>query len=168
VPEAKYDTGMPIVDTGTHSVDQLTIAQFWWRLVGQAAGGHDKGMLTRYKIYRGKRPVDEPLPNGIRQDTRKHTKHCLRPSAEIVIQFLAAPNSTAWNKFSAQYVRDLEQRYEQDSTHFDHLANLAIEYDVYIGCSCPTAKNPDVNHCHTMLALKFMKEHYPAIEIEFP
>lgn len=125
-------------------------------------------MLARYKIYRGKRPVDVPLPGGIRQDTRKHTKHCLRPSEEIVTQYLAEPSPTAWKKFSAQYVRDLDERYEQDPTPFDHLADLASENDVYIGCSCPTAKNPDVKHCHTMLALKFMKEHYPAVEVEFP
>ena len=40
--------------------------------------------------------------------------------------------------------------------------------EVYLGCSCPTKKNPNVNHCHTVLALRFMSEHYPALDIVFP
>jgi len=62
----------------------------------------------------------------------------------------------------------LEERWEADPTPFNDLAGLAIGEDVYIGCSCPTTKNPEVNHCHTVLALKFMKERYPALEVEFP
>ena len=52
-------------------------------------------MLARYKIYRGKRPVGVHPPDGIRQDTRKHTRHCLRPCAEIVSEYLANPSSAA-------------------------------------------------------------------------
>lgn len=125
-------------------------------------------MLARYKIYRGKRPADAPSPAGIRQDTRKHTHHCLRPTDEIVSEYLADPTSEAWKKFASEYLKTLSHRYEEDTTPFDDLADLAAAEDVHIGCSCPTVKNPDVKHCHTVLALKFMKEHYPAIEVEFP
>ncbi len=125
-------------------------------------------MLARYKIFRGKRPAGERLPNGIRQDTRKHTQHCLRPSAEIVSEYLARPTSGAWTEFAAAYLRILGVRYEADSMPFDVVADLALENDVYIGCSCPTIKNPDVNHCHTVLALRFMKERYPKLQVVFP
>ena len=50
-------------------------------------------MLARYKMYRGNRPPEDPLPAGIRQDTRKHTRHCLRPTEQLVAKFLAAPTS---------------------------------------------------------------------------
>ncbi|MBP87340.1 MAG: hypothetical protein CMJ64_11565 [Planctomycetaceae bacterium] len=94
-------------------------------------------MLTRYKIYRGKRPVDEPLLGGIRQDTRKHTKHCLRSCVEIVKQYLAEPDPTAWKEFSALYVRDLEERYEQDPAPFHDLADLARETTSTSGALVP-------------------------------
>jgi uncharacterized protein YeaO (DUF488 family) len=125
-------------------------------------------MIARYKIYRGKRPASEPLPDGVRKDTRKHTKHCLRPTEEGVRQYLTNPTSKAWKEFAAKYLQSLDQRFEEDPTPFDELAGLAQDQDVRIGCSCPTAKNPDVNQCHTVLALQFMKEHYPALEVEFP
>jgi uncharacterized protein YeaO (DUF488 family) len=125
-------------------------------------------MLARYKIYRGKRPTNEPLPSGIRQDVRKHTKHCLRPSEEGVAQYLAEPTLTTWKTFATQYVHELEARYEQDTTPFDYLADLANTNDVYIGCSCPTTKNPDFNRCHTVIALQFMKKRYATLEVEFP
>ena len=137
-------------------------------MVGRVASdGYNLRMLVRYKIHRGKRPAGEPLPNGIRQDTRKHTKHCLRPTEKLVTEYLGNPTSKAWKEFAAKYLRNLEERYEDDPTPFDELADLAMDRDVYIGCSCPTAKNPDVKHCHTVMALKFMKEHYPALEVEF-
>jgi hypothetical protein len=125
-------------------------------------------MLARYKIYRGKRAADAKLPAGIRQDTRKHTRHCLRPTAEMVSAYLANPSTEAWKKFESSYLGTLEQRWAADPTPFDDLADLATGQNVYIGCSCPTAKNPEVNHCHTVLALKFMQERYPALEVEFP
>ncbi len=125
-------------------------------------------MLGRYKIYRGSRPTDEPLPDGIRQDTRKHTKHCLRPSEGMVTEYLARPTPDAWKNFAAEYQRVLEDRYEQNPTPFDNLAELAVHHDVHLGCSCPTTRNPDVNQCHTVLALRFMKERYPKIVVEFP
>ncbi len=125
-------------------------------------------MLARYKIYRGKRPVGEILPDGIRQDTRKHTKHCLRPSAEIVEEYLLRPSSSAWQKFAAEYMRILAERFAANSQPFDDLADLAVANDVYLGCSCPTAKNPNINHCHTVLALHFMQARYPEMTVVFP
>ena len=39
-------------------------------------------MLARYTMERGK-PASE-LPSGVRQDTRRHTRHFLRPTKELV------------------------------------------------------------------------------------
>jgi uncharacterized protein YeaO (DUF488 family) len=125
-------------------------------------------MLGRYKIYRGQRPASDPLPKGIRQDTRKHTRNCLRPPAELVTRFLANPSVDQWHEFAAQYRHALDERYRNDPAPFDELAALAGKADVYIGCSCPTQKNPDVNHCHTVLALHFMKQRYPDLSVKFP
>ena len=125
-------------------------------------------MLARYKIYRGKPPADASVPVGVRQDTRKHTRHCLRPREEMVLQYLANPSAEAWARFETSYLREIQRRWEADPTPFDELAELAAAKDVYLGCSCPTSKNPDVNRCHTVLALKFMKARYPALEVEFP
>ena len=125
-------------------------------------------MLARYKIFRGKPPAGAKLPDGIRQDTRKHTRHCLRPSEDIVAEYLADPSTDAWGRFESRYLRILEQRWQAEATPFDELAELAASENVYLGCSCPTAKNPDVARCHTVLALKFMQARYPALEVEFP
>ncbi len=125
-------------------------------------------MLARYKIYRGKLPAGVTLPDGIRQDTRKHTHHCLRPSAAIVAAYLAAPSDQAWDRMVSAYRTLLEERYAADPTPFKQLAELAQGQNVYIGCSCPTKNNPDVNHCHTVLALKFMQQRYPELDVEFP
>jgi hypothetical protein len=57
-------------------------------------------MLARYKLYRGSRADDDPLPVGIRQDTRKHTGHCLRPSEEAVAEYLASGDESAWRIFA--------------------------------------------------------------------
>lgn len=125
-------------------------------------------MLARYKIYRGKRPAGQPAPDGIRQDTRKHTRHVLRPPTELVVAYLAQPPSISWEEFADGYLCMLQTRYEQARPSFDKLAQLATDNDVYIGCSCPTNKNPDVNHCHTLLALRFMDEHYPQLTVAYP
>lgn len=125
-------------------------------------------MLARYKMHRGKRPADDPLPSGIRQDTRKHTRHCLRPPAELVTQFLSDPPTISWDEFAEQYLETLAARHSQDSAAFDKLAEQAAANDVYIGCSCPTEKNPDVKNCHTVLALRFMEEHYPQLTVQYP
>ncbi len=52
--------------------------------------------------------------------------------------------------------------------HLRRTSALATDEDVFLGCNCPTAKNPDVQRCHTVLALKFMQERYPALEVAFP
>ena len=51
---------------------------------------------------------------------------------------------------------------------FDALAESAASSDVFIGCNCPTYANPDVNRCHTVLALSLMQRRYPQLAVEFP
>lgn len=125
-------------------------------------------MLSRYKIYRGKRPPGEPLPRGVRQDTRRHTRHVLRPDARAVSAYLDDPRDANWRAFEKSYVATLESRFKTDRDSFDNLAKLAEDTDVYIGCSCPTKRNPDPAYCHTMLALGFMKKKYPQLTVKFP
>ncbi len=125
-------------------------------------------MLTRYTMKRGV-PASE-LPVGIRQDTRKHTRHVLRPDGEEVARLLAEapPTDAAWERFTRSYRSLLERRFADDRSAFDELAELAGREDVLLGCSCPTAKNPDPRRCHTVLALGFMLEKYPALEVHVP
>ncbi len=123
-------------------------------------------MLSRYQIVRGV-PASQ-LPKGVRQDTRKHTKHVVRPSAELVTEFLEAPSDGAWKKFSTKYRALLEERFAEDRAPFDEIAELSKSEDVLFGCNCPTQKNPDVRHCHTWLALEFFKKHYPKLKVQFP
>ena len=123
-------------------------------------------MLTRYQMVRGV-PASE-LPAGVRQDTRKHTHHVLRPSAEMVTDFLGAPSAAAWRKLAASYRALLEERFAADRAGFDAIAELARQTDVHLGCNCPTKKNPDVRHCHTWLALDFFREHYPDLDVRLP
>lgn len=129
-------------------------------------------MLGRYTIRRGA-PIDalpRAIREGIRQDTRKHTRHCLRPDEALVAPYLATPlgspeRDAAWRVFARAYRETLRQRFAQDRAPFDALAELARGRSVYLGCNCPTAKNPDVRHCHTVLALGFMAERYPDLRI---
>lgn len=121
------------------------------------------GMLSRYKIYRGSRPDDDPLPEGIRQDTRKHTQHCLRPPADAVCRYLASPSAHAWRIFEENYLSALERRFNHDPTEFNVLAALAEHVNVFLGCSCPTNTNPDPRCCHTVAALRFMKGRFPVL-----
>lgn len=125
-------------------------------------------MLARYKIYRGKLPDGVKLPVGIRQDIRKHTRHCLRSTQESVAKYLTDPTERTWKEFAASYLSTVQQRWQDDSQPFDELAELATHNDVYLGCSCPTEKNPEVAHCHTVLALQFMSSKYAEIEIRYP
>lgn len=125
-------------------------------------------MLARYTIYRGKRPPGEELPRGVRQDTRKHTKHCLRPATAMVEKFLEDPAAASWEEFRAEYLALLAKRWADDSTPFDALAERARHDDVFLGCSCPTRKNPDVRQCHTTAALQFMKQRYPDLDVVMP
>lgn len=123
-------------------------------------------MLARYRIPRGV-PASK-LPQGIRQDTRKHTRHILRPEAQYVREFFENPTETLWRRAMDHYRADLERRFAADRQPFDALADLARDHDVYIGCSCPTKKVPDVRKCHTWTALEFMQEKYPDLEVRMP
>ncbi len=125
-------------------------------------------MLARYKIYRGPRPRQDPLPEGIRKDTRRHRGHILSPTKELVEEYLADPNEAAWRKFKREYSALLERRFKKDHSPFVKFAQLAIEQDVFIGCSCPTKTNPDVSHCHTYLALQFMKKKFTELHVVLP
>lgn len=125
-------------------------------------------MLARYRMYRGARPPGDPLPEGHREDTRKHTRHCLRPPAEMVAAYLAGPTPDRWRELARSYRAQVEARYAENREPFDQLAARATSGDVHLGCSCPTAKNPDVKRCHTWLALEFMRDTYPELEVVFP
>ena len=124
-------------------------------------------MLGRYSIVRGA-PASS-LPQGVRQDTRKHTRHVLRPTAQMVEAPLAAGESAAaWRAFARAYRALVKQRFAADRAPFDALADLARTGDVWLGCNCPTAKQPDVRRCHTSHALAFMKAHYPDLDVRTP
>jgi len=125
-------------------------------------------MLSRYTMYRGPRPSWDPLPKGIRQDTRKHTRHCLRPTAKIVAKYLAGPSEAAWMRVVWEYFAVIEKRFLQDRTPFDDLADLAMTNDVFLGCSCPTTRNSAWERCHTFLALRFMNKKYPQLAVVIP
>jgi hypothetical protein len=122
-------------------------------------------MLARYRIVRGARPANEPLPEGIRQDTRKHTAHVVRPTATLVEQLLADPSVDNFAAFRASYLTLLEHRFEHERDRFEELARLARDRDVYFGCNCPSARQPDVRRCHTALALEFFARHYPDLTV---
>ena len=124
-------------------------------------------MLARYTIVRGVRR--EALPHGVRQDTRKHTSHFLRPTPEMVSAVFASDGSdAAWAAYASAYRALLEARAVETPKKFDLLAAMSRWHDVYLGCSCPSSKNPDVMRCHTVLALRFMQERYPSIDVRFP
>ncbi len=123
-------------------------------------------MLARYRIVRGRRPPDDPLPQGERQDTRKHTRHVLRPNAEAVARFLSGKDS--FEQFRSTYLALLRERFATDREHFDAIADLARKGDVYLGCNCPTSQQPDVRRCHTSLALVFFADHYPNLKVRLP
>ncbi len=123
-------------------------------------------MLARYQMARG--VPSSKLPKGVRQDTRKHTSHVLRPEGEMVEAYLAKPTAAAFQKLAREYRALLEARFAADRQPFDELAELARQTDVYLGCSCPTKKNPDVRHCHTYLALQFFEKRYRDLEVRLP
>lgn len=124
-------------------------------------------LLARYTIVRGA-PASS-LPDGVRQDTRKHTKHVLRPTPELVALVLDGDaGEEAWRAYPIAYRALLEQRFAEDRAAFDKIAAMARFHDVYLGCNCPTQKQPDVRRCHTVLALAFMKERYPDLDVRSP
>jgi len=93
-------------------------------------------------MYRRRPKGAPPLPDGIRKDTRYATKHVLRPAREIVEAYLSNPTDAGWKEFCLEYLALLEERFRTDRTSFDELAVMATENDVYLGCNCPTKKNP--------------------------
>ncbi len=97
-----------------------------------------------------------------------HTKHCLRPDREAVRLYLEAPATSTWRTFARNYRALLAARFRQDPAPFAALAAQATAGDVWLGCSCPTATNPDVRRCHTWLALEFMQARFPSLEVVFP
>jgi uncharacterized protein YeaO (DUF488 family) len=125
-------------------------------------------MLARYRIVRGRRGADDPLPDGVRQDTRKHTRHVLRPSVELVEALLEDPSAASFARFERAYRALLEQRFHDERKRFDELASLARRENLYLGCNCPTARQPDVRRCHTRLALAFLRDRYPDLEVQMP
>ena len=110
----------------------------------------------------------EPDVQGLRMDTRKHTRHCLRPSNEIVTRLLSPDDDFSWSEFRVGYLRIVRERFKLDRAPFQLLAEKAAQEDVYLGCSCPTKRNPNVYHCHTILALEFMQENFPHLDVLFP
>ena len=106
------------------------------------------------------------LPKGKRMDTRKHTRHVLRPETKLVEQFLG--KTITFAEFEKRYLATLAARFVADRAPFDALAALAEREKVYLGCSCPSAANPDVMHCHTTLALRFMQKKYPDLDVVLP
>lgn len=122
--------------------------------------------LHRYQMRRGAKASE--LPSGVRQDTRKHTQHPLRPPAEAVTRYLASPSDEAWRRFADAYREEVLARWRADPRLFDELAELARRQDVHLGCSCPTKKNPSVRRCHTWLALELMAEKYADLDVRFP
>lgn len=104
----------------------------------------------------------------MRQDTRKHTRHILRPEANAVARYLRDPTASSWRSFAQDYRKLLGERYAGSPEAFEALRDLATEGDLWLGCNCPTAKNPDVRHCHTFLALQYLAERFPELEIQWP
>ena len=125
-------------------------------------------MLSRYRIVRGKRPPDDPLPDGQRVDTRAHRHHALSPEPAAVRALLEDPSDMRFREFARRYETLLERRFAADRAPFDELARAAQQGDVYIGCNCPTRKNPDLRRCHTVLALRFMQRRYPELRVRLP
>jgi uncharacterized protein YeaO (DUF488 family) len=125
-------------------------------------------MLARYRIVRGKRSPEDPLPDGVRQDTRKHTRHVLRPSPALVEALLDDPSAASFARFERGYRALLEQRFAAERERFEQLAQLARRENLYLGCNCPTARQPDVRRCHTRLALAFLRERYPDLDVQMP
>jgi len=125
-------------------------------------------VLSRYTRYRGRAANANPLPDGMRRDTRRHTKHILRPTYELVDAYVVKPTDAAWGRFRRGYLALLEARFQKDRAPFDELAEQATSANVFLGCSCPTKKNPIHGRCHTFLALEFMKKKYPGLTVIIP
>ena len=129
-------------------------------------------MLGRYRIARGQPLSALParVRKGVRIDTRKHTNSFLRPTAAMVEAMLSGPpegHERRFRTFARDYRRLLAERFREDRAPFDELHRLALEQDVFLGCNCPTARQPDVRHCHTSLALEYLARKYPDLDVRF-
>lgn len=69
-------------------------------------------MLSRYRMARGV-PASR-LPRGMRQDTRKHTHHILRPAADLVLRYFETPTGATWRAAMKEYCAELERRFRED------------------------------------------------------
>jgi hypothetical protein len=86
----------------------------------------------------------------------------------MVTAYLECAGDETWEHLKRAYQALLDERLRHDTKEFDQLAELATEQDVYIGCSCPTKRNPRVSRCHTTLALQFMQVRYPELPVSMP
>lgn len=86
----------------------------------------------------------------------------------MVEAFLDDPSDSGWKTFKAAYAGLLAVRFKENREPFEQLASLASDQNVFLGCNCPTNKNPDVRHCHTFLALDFMKHQFPTLDVVYP
>lgn len=123
-------------------------------------------MLSRFQIKRG---VNYPrVPGALFKDTRKHVKaHVLAPTKDMVTRYLSQPTLDTWQWFQREYLLELQKRADERPEEFEELRRLAQTGDYYLGCSCPTPRNPLPCRCHTIVALEFMKERYPDLNVEF-
>lgn len=55
--------------------------------------------LYRFKMCRGKRPPDNPFPDGVRRDTRFNTRHCLGPKKKLLTRHLEQPDANSGAQF---------------------------------------------------------------------
>lgn len=122
-------------------------------------------MLGRFQI---KRKVAFPRASGsVFKDSRKHTSHVFAPAKELVISYLRNPTLESWQTFQREYIRILRERLLSMPEKFEGIHRHAESGNYYIGCNCPTRTNPFLCRCHTVLALEFMKETYPDLEVDF-
>ena len=88
---------------------------------------------------------------------------CASPSAGLGPGQVPAPGSLEGVRIATELpnLADLlAARLADDPAPFEDLARLAREGDLYLGCSCPTKKNPDPARCHSVLAVRFMGEQF--------
>ena len=102
-------------------------------------------------------------------DVRKHVRHVLSPEPAMVEALLVDPADDARAaRFARAYRALLARRFAADRAPFEALAAQARVADVYLGCSCPTRRQPDVRRCHTVLALQFLGERFPDLDVRLP
>jgi len=120
-------------------------------------------MIARCKFGRPMSLAQKPKDG---ESTQHNSKHVVRPTKDIVVEYLANPTDEAWEKFESAYVAILQQRFQENRKPFDELADRARNGKVLLLCDCPTKHNPAPNHCHTIPALQFMKARYPDLKVD--